>query len=62
MGEGGRREGMGSNGEKSKSTKPQQETEAYIAQKNPDTNGEEESAVVSEVSSFQRLNGKRCPV
>ena len=28
MGEGGRREGMESNGEKSKSTKPQQETEA----------------------------------
>ena len=35
---------------------------------NQDTNGAEESAIVSEVSSFQRLSksgtwgGKRCPV
>ena len=35
---------------------------------NPDTNGAEESVIVSEVSSFQRLSkrgtwgGKRCPV
>ena len=33
---------------------------------NPDTNGAEESVIVSEVSSFQRVvytwGGKRCPV